>query len=456
MSASRHYARPVTPDTLYTMLDGQRIAYQVYGEGPDLVFGTGSFGHTDAIWEDPAASLFLSGLGEFARVIRFDRRGSSNSDPVLPDSTPPWESYTHELSAVMEAAGSERAVLVAALDSGPASLIFAASNPERLNGVVLYNTGACFVSSEEYPIGMPREQLSAMFDMISAGWGTEELVDMMVPFRAGDARFRSWYAKFQRAVGTPTTVRTAFQSFLELDARPFLETISTPALVMHRRDFAALPIALGRYLAEQLGTTLVEIPGSDGTFYWETPDLILDHISRFVADVTEGSRPSRLERLMATILFTDIVKSTEFVGRVGDRNWSRVLDLHDEVSRAVVEEQGGRLVKGTGDGILALFTSPTRAVKAAVELGGRLESTGIQIRAGLHSGEIEQRGEDVSGVAVHLASRIMDRAGAGEVLASRTVRDLVTGSGLAFEDRDVHTLKGISEPWHLYGVVASG
>lgn len=446
----------MNPGTSYTLLDGQRIAYQVFGEGPDLVFCTGSFGHTDVIWEDPAAALFFLRLGEFARVIRFDRRGSSNSDPVLPGTLPPWESFTQEVEAVMDAAGSERAVLSAALDAGPASLVFAASKPDRLNGLILYNTGAAFVSSDDYDIGVPKEQLSALLDMIVAGWGTDSLVDLMVPLRAGDPRFRAWYAKFQRSIGTPTTVRTALQSFYELDARPFLETITTPTLVLHRKDFRSIPVELGRYLAQRLGAPFVEIPGSDGTFYFETPELLLDQIASFIADVTEGPSGPRSATAMATILFSDIVESTELAGRVGDQTWSRLLDVHDEVSRAAVEGNGGRLIKGTGDGILAMFTSPTAAVRAGVEIGERLESTGVKVRVGLHSGEIELRGEDVSGLAVHIASRIMSAAKPGEVLVSRTVRDLVAGSGLEFHDRGTHSLKGIPEPWLLYGVHRPG
>ena len=422
----------------------------MFGEGPDLVFCSGSFSHTDVIWEDPASALFFLRLGEFARVIRFDRRGSSNSDPMPPDGLQPWEAYNEELLAVIDAAGSARAVVVAALDAGPTSLLFAASNPGRVQGLIFYNTGACFVASDDYQIGLPRDVLIATIEMIADQWGSDWLVDVMVPLRAGDQRFRSWYAKLLRAIGTPNTVRTALQSFLELDARPFLQTITAPSLVMHRRDFPTIPIEIGRYLAEELGAPFVEIPGSDGTFYFETPEILLDHIAGFVGQVTEGGVSAPSERVLATMLFSDIVQSTALLGRVGDPKWARLLDVHDEVTRDVVEKQGGKIVKGTGDGMLAMFASPTAAVRSGIEIGQRLLAMGIEIRAGVHSGEVTMRDQDVSGVAVHIASRVMGEAEPGEVLVSRTVRDLVGGSGMPFEDRGLHDLKGVAEPWQLY------
>jgi class 3 adenylate cyclase/pimeloyl-ACP methyl ester carboxylesterase len=441
----------VQPETKYARLGRDRIAYQVLGEGPpDLVMTTGSFGHVDLAWEDPGIALFLRILASFARLIMFDRRGTGASDPLSLDSLPPWESYAQDLVAVMDEVGSERAALLAQVDAGPMAVLFAGTSPERTSALILANATDRYLAADDYPIGVPAEVAEAVLAQLDEIRGTEAMAVTFVPSRAGDERFRRWFAKFQRAMASPRTVQAFLRASFELDARPVLPLIQAPTLVLHRRDFQLIPIEHGRYLAEHIpGAMLVELPGTEVSLFWETPELALDHIEQFLTGIRRTAEPTRV---LATVLFTDIVASTQRAGKLGDRRWRELLNVHDELARRLVEEFGGRLVKSTGDGILATFEGPGRAIHCAAALRDELAGIGVQLRAGLHTGEVELREDDVGGIAVHIAARVMAAAGPGEILVSRTVRDLVAGADVTLEDRGMYLLKGIEGDWQLLAV----
>jgi class 3 adenylate cyclase/alpha-beta hydrolase superfamily lysophospholipase len=442
----------VQSETKYTRLGRNRIAYQVFGAGPlSLVMISGSFGHVDTLWEDAAAALFLRTLASFSQVIRFDRRGTGASDPVPLDQLPPWESHAEELAAVLDEVGVERVALVAQLDGGPLALFFAATRPERTSAVVLVNATARYLDADDYPIGISREVAEVLVAQVEQAWGTEALASMQVPSRAGDQRFRRWIAKLQRTIASPSAVEAYLRAIFQIDVRPLLPLIQAPTLVLHRRDFQFLPIEHGRYLAEHIpGAKLVELPGADGPLMWETPELALDLIEEFLTGVRRTAEPNRV---LATVLFTDIVDSTKLASRLGDRRWRELLNTHDDVARQMVEEFNGRLVQTTGDGILATFDGPGRGIRCAAAIRDELRGIGIQLRAGLHAGEVELRDSDIGGIAVHIAARVMAAAGPGEILTSQTVRDLVVGSDITLHDHGTQPLKGVAGTWQLFSVV---
>src|SRR5512132_1392101 len=398
----------VQPETKYARLEGDRIAYQVLGQGPpDLVMTRGGYGHLDTAWEDPGFTLFLRSLASFSRLILFDRRGTGASDPLPQAPLPPWESYAEELAAVLDAVGSERAAILAEMDGGPLALFFAGTRPDRTSALILANTWAKFVAADDYPIGISAEVVEAILAQLDQGWGTDALLALLLPSRAGDERFRHWYMKMQRAMASPKAAQPFWRSMLEVDVRTVLPLIQVPTLVLHRRDVQLLPIEYGRYLAEHIpDAKLVELPGADLPLVWAEPQLALDLIEEFLGGV-----------------------------------------------RQTVEEFNGQLVQTTGDGILATFDGPGRGIGCAAALRDQLAGIGLHIRSGLHTGEVELRGDDVGGIAVHIAARVMAAAGSGEILTSRTVRDLIVGSDVTLEDRGIHPLKGVEGTWELFAVV---
>ena len=440
------------PETRYARLQGDRIAYQVLGEGPpDLVLTPGSFGHLDIAWEDPGITLFCRTLASFCRLIVFDRRGTGLSDPLPPDPLPPWESYAEELAAVLDVVGAERAALLSEIDAGPTAIFFATTQPERTSALILSHTTARLVAADDYPIGIPPEVAEALLIQIDQLWGSEAMAAMLAPSRAGDERFRRWFGKMVRAGASPRAAQRLLRAFMEVDVRPALPLIQAPTLVMHRRDSQLIPAEHGRYLAEHIPRArLVELAGTDATIFWESPDLALDHVEAFLAGVRRVAAPTRV---LATVLFTDIVGSTEQANRLGDRRWRELLNVHDEVAQQVVEEFGGQLIKTIGDGILATFDGPGRAIRCAAALRDELAGIGVQIRAGLHTGEVELRGGDVGGIAVHIAARVMAATQPGDILASRTVRDLVVGSDITMVDHGTQPLKGVEGTWQLFSAM---
>jgi class 3 adenylate cyclase len=446
--------KTVQPETRYAQLGEDRLAYQVLGQGPpDLVLTIGSLGSIDLAWEEPGAVLFLRRLASFSRLILFDRLGVGNSDPRPLDPLSPWESYAEELVAILDEVGSEQTAIMAHLDAGPMALFFAATRPERTSALVLVNSSAKWVAADDYPVGVPPEVAEALLDQTDQLWGTEAIAAMVMPSRAGDERFRRWHAKVQRTIASPRTVRAFNRALAEIDARPMLPLVQAPTLILHRRDYHIIPFQQARYLADHIrGARLVELPGADALLVWETPELALGYVEEFL---TGSRRTAEPRRVLATVLFTDIVGSTERAGRLGDRRWRELLDVHDEVARRLVGDGGGQLIKTTGDGILATFDGPGRAIRCAAALRDELANIGLQLRAGVHVGEVELRDGDVGGMAVHIAARVMAVARPGEVLASRTVRDLVVGSDLVLEGRGTRPLKGVEGKWQLFAVAGS-
>jgi class 3 adenylate cyclase len=437
----------VQPTTRYVTVDGSRVAYQDFGSGAiTLVSSAGSFSHTDVVWEDPAAALFYSRLGSFARVIRYDRLGTSNSDPLPRGWEPTLEVFERELDAVLGAVGVDEVVLLAMLDAGPYAIEFAVAHPERVQGLILYNTTARFAADEDYELGYSPAEIDTIFEHFETLWGTEGFVALNAPSRAGDARFEAWFGKFVRSIGTPSAISQIMRHQVALDARAALPLVSVPTLVMHRAGWQLMPNQHGRYLAEHIpGARFVEVPGTDGAMFWEEPDLILRTIRGFVA---QGSAEDTAQ--IATILFSDIVRSTERAESLGDREWGITVAVHIDVIQEAVAAFGGTFVKSTGDGTIATFPDPGQAVLAATRLRARLADMDITVRVGLHTGRVEIDAAEIHGLAVHIAARVMAAAGDDEIVVSRTVRDLLLGSSHRFDDLGRHALKGVDGEWELY------
>ncbi len=446
------------PETGYARVGDDRIAYQVVGDGSaDLVLTPGTFGSMDAEWDEPEWALFYRRMAESCRVIRYDPRGSGSSDPVRLDALPPWESSAAELLAVMDATGSERATILGFLNGGPPAMLFAATRPERTAALILNHTAARYVQANDYPFGLSPDAVPAVIAQIVEAWGTEAAAYGFFPSRASDASFRRWFARHSRSAASPRAAGSYMADMFRSDARSILPAIHVPTLIVHRTDYAFVPIEHARYLAQQIeNARLIELPGSDAVPIWEDADGFLDVFQAFIREVNPQSRSApTADRVMATVLFTDIVASTEQAGAIGDRQWKHRLDLHDELSHRRVRQHGGRLVETTGDGILATFDGPGSAIRCALDLHLELERVGLPIRSGIHAGEVELRGDGVGGITVHIAARVLAKAARGEVLVSRTVRDLVVGSKITFEDRGSHALKGIEGDWNLLAVTGA-
>jgi class 3 adenylate cyclase/pimeloyl-ACP methyl ester carboxylesterase len=440
------------PDTRYASVDRARVAYQVLGEGPlDLVVTAGTFGSVDLGWEDPMVAAWNRRLASFSRLILFDRRGSGASDPLPIDDLPSWELYMDDLTAVMDAAGSDRAAIMGIFDAGPTAMLFAASRPERTVALVLANTSARILRSDDYPVGARPERIEEVGSRIERTWGTEEQAEMQVPSRASDPQFRRWFARYTRSIAGPTAVSAYVRAMIHTDARSVLPSIRVPTLILHRVDYPWFRIEHGRYLAEHIeAARLVELPGADGPLPWEHAGLALDAIEEFLTGSLRGPDTTRA---VTTLLFTDVVRSTERAAQLGDELWREVLSLHDDAAHRMTSTFGGRIVKTMGDGVLATFDGPRRAIRASAALRRELRRIGLDVRSGIHTGEVEKRGVDVSGIAVHIAARVMAAAGEGEILVSRTVRDLIAGSEIELEERGAHQLKGVAGDWLLYALV---
>lgn len=427
-----------------------QIAYQVLGHGDlDLVFAFDWASNVELIWQHPSVERFLRRLASFARLAVFDVRGMGLSDPVV--DPPPLEDWMDDVRAVMDAVDSERAAIVGHGYGGQLGALFAASHPERTQALVLINSFARLARAHDYHAGMPDSVQRTVLEQILAGWGSGLALATLAPDLAGDDQAIRWWASLERAAGSPRRAARKQQIVLETDVRHVLSAIAVPTLVVHSVGNPYVIPDHGRYLAEHIpGARYLELPGT-GHWPWSSSDALpsLDAIEEFLT----GSR-SKLgtERVLATVAFTDIVGSTELAAQLGDRRWRELLETHDSVARRQVEAARGRIVKTTGDGMLATFDGPARAIRTIRGIEESLAAVGLPIRGGLHAGEIEVRDGDIGGIAVHIAARVAALAGPGEVLVSSTVKDLVAGSGLAFEDRGAHVLKGVPGTWQVYAV----
>ena len=440
------------PDTRYAHARDGLIAYQVDGDAPlDLVYLSGSTSHVDVRWESPDFSRFYEGLASFSRLITFDRRGNGASDRP-PGALPTWEEWADDLTVVMDATGSERAAIFGQLDAGPMAMLFAATYPERTRALVLGNAWARILVADDYPHGLTPEFVEAYLRYVEEKWGTEEFAAGASPTVATEPGARRWFAKYMRASASPRAAAAQLRSASELDLRPILSSISAPTLVLHSRDFALVSSESARYLAEHIpDAALVEVDSADSAFSFANAEFVLETVEEFLTGVRRAPDP---DRVLATVLFTDLVDSTRRAADLGDRRWRALLDRHDEIARAQVERQRGQLRKSTGDGILATFDAPGRAIRCAIGMRRSLADLDMPMRAGLHAGELELRGGDIGGIAVHIAARVVAEAAAGQVVVSRTIADLVAGSELRLTDLGSRALKGIPGEWGLYLVEA--
>ncbi len=440
------------PETRYAEADGVRIGYQCFGSGKRTLIAVPGFAQNiDVIWENPQAAAFFERLGSFCRVIHFDKRGTGASDRSIPP--PSLDARVQDLVAVMRAEAVDRAVIGGWSEGGTLAAFFAATYPERTEGLILSGAFASWVRRNDHPWAPTgRQQLRTLW-LGPLIWGSgRATVSSAAPSMAGQPGFRRWAARYERASLSRWNIVPYGKLLIEVDIRHVLPSIYAPTLVMHACGDRIIPFHSGHYLAEHIvGARFVELPTDDHAVWFGAKDVYLDAMQQFLT----GTRPNAdHSRRLATVLFTDIVDSTVNAERVGDAAWRDLLDRHDDVCHIEIGVCGGRWIKSTGDGLLATFDSPSRAVRCAWALRGRIRSElGIEIRAGLHTGEIETRGDDVAGMTVHQAARVQGMAGSSEVIVSSSVSSLIAGSGIALESHGTHSLKGISAPCELYRVV---
>ena len=442
------------PTTRYARSGTVNIAYQVVGDGPrDLVQVAGWVSHIEAGWDEPRQARFRRRLASFSRLILFDKRGTGMSDRVADQDLPTLEQRMDDVRAVMDAAGSERAVILGQSEGGSMAMLFAATYPERTIALITLGAFAKRVWDPEYPWAPTPEQRQEGFDWIEQHWGGDVDPGTLAPSMASDEAFRRELSRYLRLSASPGAALALSRMNTQIDVRHVLPTIRVPTLVLHRTGDLDANVAEGRYIAERIpGAKFVELPGNDHLPWVGNQEDILDEVEAFITGVRPAPEP---DRMLATVLFTDIVGSTERASSLGDHKWRDVLEQHHASVRRELARFRGQEITTTGDGFLATFDGPARAVRCAVAIRDRLRESGLEVRAGVHTGECERMGDNIGGVAVHIGSRVAGLAGAGEVLASSTVKDLVSGSGIVFEDRGAHALKGIPGEWRLFRV-ASG
>ena len=437
--------------TRYAKSGDYHLAYSVTGEGPlDVLYVPTWLSQIEHLWESPKVNRFFERSAHLGRLIMFDRRGSGMSDPIM--GAPTLEEQMDDVNAVLDAAGGcEDVVLLAVMEGGPMACLYAATHPHRVRALVLYSAWARVVQSEDIPWANPPEERDRLMEFVAETWGTGARLDGLAPSEADDPEFRAGYAKLERLAASPNQIRILQKLIGEYDVRSVLPSIRVPTLVMHRRDDSLIDPRHSQYIAERIpGAKLVMLEGSDNMMVAGDSDAILDEIDEFLTGARQVRAP---DRVLATVMFTDIVDSTRRASDMGDRRWRELLERHDELVRRKLDYWSGREIKTMGDGFLATVDGPARAIQCAKAIAYDVNSLGVAIRAGLHTGECEMRGDDVSGMAVHIGARVGSLAGPGEVLVSSTVKDLVVGSGIDFADHGEHELKGVPGGWRVYRVV---
>lgn len=430
----------------YALSGEVSIAYETIGEGPDLVLVNGWVSHLDYMWSHPLIERFLLRLASFVRLIMFDKRGTGLSDRVA--DLPCLQTRMDDVRAVMEAARSSKAALLGVSEGVPMSILFAATYPERVSHLVLYGGMARSTATEDYPWAPYSDGLEMNLQSLSQWWATGFALDVFAPSLAEDENFREWWKGFERTAASPGAMAQLIKMFGEIDVRPLLKSIQVPTLIVHRKGDRVANYRGARWMAQQIPTArYIQLPGFDHLPFAGDSAPVLDEIEEFVT----GARPVPvLDRVLATCLFTDIVGSTELAAQLGDARWRELLDAHHASARRQIQRFRGTQVKTLGDGILATFDGPARGVVCAQQIVKDSAAAGLEVRAGLHTGEVEIQPEDVSGLAVHIAARVCAQAVGGQVLVSSTVKDLVAGSGISFGEEGTRTLKGVPGEWRLF------
>lgn len=442
----------VIPETRYAHSGDLSIAFQVFGEGPmDLVYVPGWVSNVELIWDDPDLSRFFRRLSSFARVITFDKRGTGLSDPVSVETLPDIETRMDDLRAVMDEVGSPSATIFGHSEGGAMCIFFAAVHPDRTDRLILTGAYAKRTRTDDYPWAPTAEERAADADDVLQNWGGVEGLRDIAPTRADDPAFQKWWGRYQRFSASPRAAATLLAMNTQVDVRSVLGSIATPTLLLYREGDVDVSVEEGKYIEQAIeGSRLKILPGGDHLFWVGDVDLMLEEIEEFVTGERGSPDP---DRRLATVMFTDIVGSTKKAASLGDGEWRRLLENHNRLVRSELDRWRGIEVGTTGDGFLATFDGPVRAINCCLAIRSGVESLGIQIRGGVHTGMVEVVGDDVAGLAVHIGARIGAAAGPGEVFVSSTVKDLVAGSGFLFEDRGPHELKGVPDEWQLFAVV---
>ncbi len=425
------------------------IAYAVEGDGPiDLVWIPPWISQVEYLWAEPSLERVMARLTQFARVITFDRRGSGLSDPFF--GAPTLEDQMDDVLAVMDAAGAESATICGTLEGGPMAALFAATHPERAEALILYATFARATWAPGYEWAWPAELRDHHMEEALEHWGEGLMAGSVAPSQMVDPAFMEWAGRLERLAASPSTIRRIFQLIGEFDVRDVLPSIRVPTLVMHRSGDSFIKVEHSRYIASKIpGARYVELEGDENMFSLGDWEALVGEVEEFLTGTRHEREP---DRMLATVLFTDICESTQRAAEMGDRGWRFLLERHDALFRQALARHRGREVKRTGDGFLATFDGPARAIRCAASVTEAMGSLGLQVRAGLHTGELEVMDGDLGGLAVHIASRVMSCAAPNEVLVSGTVKDLVVGSGIDFEDRGEQELRGVPGEWRLYAV----
>jgi pimeloyl-ACP methyl ester carboxylesterase len=437
------------PETRYTKSGDLNIAYQVVGDGPlDLIYVPGWISNVELNWEEPAHAHVLDRLASFSRLILFDKRGTGMSDPVPLDGLPTLEERMDDVRAVLDAVECQQAALFGFSEGGLMSILFAATYPERITALALYGTFAKRIKSPDYPWAPSPEDRARELENLERNWAERMDLDQLAP--SEDDAFKDRLATYFRRSASPGAAVTLMRMNTKIDVRDVLPVIQVPTLVLHRKDDLDVNVEEGRFIAERIpGAKFVELVGDAHTLWGGDTDAVVDEIEQFLTGTRRGREP---DRVLATVLFTDIVGSTEQASRIGDRRWGELLERHHAIVRRHLERFAGHEIDTAGDGFFASFDGPARAIRAACAIRESVQPLGIEIRAGLHTGECERMPEKIGGIAVHTGARVAGAASPGEVLVSSTVRDLVAGSGISFDDRGEHELKGVGS-WRLYSVV---
>jgi len=441
------------PKTRYARSGSVSIAYQVVGDGPrDLVFVSGWVSHLESGWDEPLLARFRQRLASFSRLILFDKRGTGMSDRVPDASLPTLEERMDDVRAVMDAAGSERAALLGHSEGASLAILFAATYPERTTALITFGAFACRVWHPDYPWAPTPEERQQFLELIERDWGGEMDISTLAPSLAHDDGFRRRFSTYLRLSASPGAAIALVRMNTGIDVRDVLPAIRVPTLILHRSGDLDANIEEGRYIAARIpNARFLELDGPDHLPWVGDQNQVADEVEEFLTGIRPAAEP---DRVLATVLFTDIVGSTERAAALGDRAWRDLLEQHHLLVRRELTRFRGQEVSTSGDGFLATFDGPARAVRCAAAIRDRLKEAGLEVRAGVHTGECERMGDNIGGLGVHIGSRVAGLAGAGEILASSTVKDLVSGSGIVFEDRGAHSLKGVPGEWRLFRVAS--